>query len=344
MIIRPVTVEEKTRFNAAAGHPLQAWEWGAFRQANGQSVERFGIFDETGKLLQSIQVTFHDLPGGFGTVGYVPKGPLPDVAQLEALKEVGRRHRAVFIKLEPDALAPADAVEPFAPTEQLITEHGGKLGRTLFTRYTYILDLDKSPEALMEQMKSKTRYNVRLAKRKGVTIVEDTTEAGLESYLTLLRETTERQGFYAHNEAYFRTMWSTLKDTGMIRILKAEMNGKVLSTWVLFIFNGVAYYPYGASSREDRDVMANNLMMWEAMMLAKEAGCTEFDLWGALGLEPDPKHKWYGFHRFKEGYGPAHMQALPTYDLVLNAPVYAIFTWIDALRWTVLRLRASLGI
>src|SRR5690606_21918053 len=149
-----------------------------------------------------------------------PKGPMPDEAQLNALKEVGRRHGAVFIKLEPNQLAPIEAIDPFQAEIALLEKHGARPGRALFTRYTYLLDLDKSPEELMEQMKSKTRYNVRLAKRKGVTIVEDTTDAGLETYLELLRETTQRQGFYAHDEQYFRTMWATLKDTGMIRILK----------------------------------------------------------------------------------------------------------------------------
>lgn len=343
MIIRPVSLEEKARFNAAATHPLQSWEWGDFRQAQGQKVERLGVFTGNGDLKEAIQVTFHSIPYIGGAAGYFPKGAAPTVDTLEALKELGRRNNALFIKLEPNLAAPVAQEQPFFELEKTLEASGAVLGRPLFTRYTFTLDLTPTEEQLLENCKSKTRYNIRLAEKKGVQIVEDTSEQGLEDYLTLLKETTTRQGFYAHDDKYFRTMWQTIGQSGMIRILKAKYEDKVLSAWVLFMFNGVGYYPYGASSREHREVMANNLLMWEALKLAKREGCTSFDMWGALGPEPDPKHKWYGFHKFKEGYGAILQQTLPTYDLVVSSSMYKIFTMGDSLRWRILRLRAKLG-
>ncbi len=262
---------------------------------------------------------------------------------LGALKELGRRHQSVFIKLEPHLQAPIDAVEPFSDVLSVLEANDAKPGRSLFTRYTFVKDLSLDEDALMASFKSKTRYNIRLAEKKGVTIVEDTTIKGLEDYLRLLQETTSRQGFYAHGPEYFRTMWKVLGESGMLRILKAEYEGKVLSAWILFIFNGVGYYPYGASSREHREVMANNLLMWEALRLAKREGCTSFDMWGSLGPDADPNHKWFGFHKFKEGYDVQLVQSVPTHDLVVNAPLYPLVQFADAMRWKWLRLRAALG-
>lgn len=346
MIVRPVTIEEKDRFNEAAVHPLQTWEWGEFREANGQEVARLGMFDESGRLQDSLQVTFHAIPVLGGTAGYFPKGPKPNEAMLIALQDLGRKHGALFIKMEPNVHVPADGADEnsFAEFNELFTEYDARPAKHLFTPYSFVLDLTESQEELMSRMKSKTRYNVRLAQRKGVRVVEDTSEQGMEEYLRLLRETTNRQGFYAHDEKYFRTMWQTIGDSGMIRILKAEYEDTILAVWVLFFFQGVAYYPYGASSSEYREVMASNLMMWEAILLAKESGCQSFDMWGALGPDAPENHKWRGFHHFKEGYGAPLMLSLPTHDLVLNGPLYSLFTIADALRWQYLRLRARLGI
>ncbi|MCD8484509.1 peptidoglycan bridge formation glycyltransferase FemA/FemB family protein [Candidatus Woesebacteria bacterium] len=343
MIIRPITLEEKERFNAVAAHPLQSWEWGEFRQATGQSLERLGIFGDNGALEQALSVTFHKIPVLGGTAGYMPKGPRPTPEMLHALSEVGRRQGCVFIKLEPNVQAPVEAEQPFADLEEMLSNNSAQPGRSLFTRYTFVKDLSADEETMLAGFKSKTRYNIRLAERKGVEVVEDTTQAGLEEYIRLLEETTARQGFYAHGSDYFRTMWKVLCESGMLRILKATYEGKTLSAWILFLFNGVGYYPYGASSREHREVMANNLMMWEALKLAKREGCTSFDMWGSLGPNPDSNHKWYGFHKFKEGYDVELVQSLPTHDLVINSPIYSLFTLGDSLRWKWLRFRVAIG-
>ena len=112
-------------------------------------------------------------------------------------------------------------------------------------------------------MSSKTRYNVRLAMKKGVKVFEDSTDRGLEDYIKVLEETTSRQKFYAHTPDYFRKMWAELKDSGMMHIFKASYENQVLVTWIVFTFNGNLYYPYGASRDLHRDLMASNLIMWK---------------------------------------------------------------------------------
>lgn len=345
MIIRPIPQDERERYDEVVKHPLQSWAWGEFRRVQGQKVERLGVFDDNGNLIEGLQVTFHDLPVIGGTVGYLPKGPQPNAYHFPALRDLGKKHGAVFIKLEPNVMYPAGEQNYFNDTMKLLEENNARPGQALFTPYTFTLDLTPDPETIFENCKSKTRYNIRLARKKGVEIVEDTSEQGLEDYLRLLQETTDRQGFYAHDEQYFRTMWEHLgkQQTQMFRILKAMYEGKVISAWIIFLHNGVGYYPYGASSREHRDVMANNLLMWETLMLAKREGCTSFDMWGSLGPNPDPSHKWFGFHRFKEGYGATLMQSLGTHDLVLDFPKYTFFTLANKLRWAYLRTKARLS-
>jgi lipid II:glycine glycyltransferase (peptidoglycan interpeptide bridge formation enzyme) len=280
-------------------------------------------------------VTFHQLPLIGGTVGYLPKGALPTEDQLAILKELGQRHHAVFIKLEPSSPNDPEAVT-------FLLNKGLVPGRPLFTKYTFQLDLTPSEEDLFAKLESKTRYNVNVAYKKGVQIFENTTADGLEQHLKILKETTNRQGFYAHNPEYFRTMWQELKDKGMMRILEAHHEGKVLVSWIVFIFNNVLYYPYGASSSENRNVMASNLMMWEAIKYGKANGCTLFDMWGSLGPDPDKNHAWYGFHRFKKGYGGELIEFIGTFDYPLDYPKYQLFTILDTWRWRLLKLRAKL--
>jgi len=344
MLIRSFRNDEKQLFNTAVQHPLQTWEWGEFRKKTGVNVERFGLF-ENGKLKQSLQVTFHALPVIGKTAGYLPKGFMPDENQLSILKKIGLENNALFIKLEPDVSQPIAAANTgHKEIRKFLQDHSCQPGRPLFTKYTFELELNKTEEELFSQLSSKTRYNVKLASKKGVQIFENSTDEGLETYLKVLAETTNRQGFYAHTPDYFRQMWQELKTSGMMRIFNAVYENKVLVSWIMFIWNGKLYYPYGASSDQNREVMASNLMMWEMIRFGKNQGCSKFDMWGALGENPDPKNPWFGFHRFKKGYGGELKEFIGTYDLILDSTMYNLYRVAEDWRWKFLRLRKKLGI
>lgn len=343
MLTRPITLEEKAAFNARVAHPLQSWEWGEFRKKTGVAVERFGMYDH-GELVKGFQLTFHAIPVIGRTLGYLPKGPMPDEDLLSVLREVGAKHNALFIKLEPNVSHELDVAEATDRITKFLLEHQAVPGRPLFTKYTFQLDLTQSEEQLQEGLHSKTRYNINLARRKGVQIYENTSKAGMEQYVDILNETTKRQGFYAHTPAYFRTMWDALGTSGMLRIFEAHYEGVVLASWIMFVFNDTLYYPYGASRAVHREVMASNLLMWEMIRFGKANGCALFDMWGALGPEPDPKHPWFGFHKFKQGYGGQLKESIGTFDLMLDPPVYQLYKVAETVRWQVLRLRAKLKI
>lgn len=343
MVIRQLFSEEKKAFNAKVSHPLQSWEWGTFREKTGIAVRRFGIFNAD-KLTHGLQVFFHPIPKSTATIGYIPKGPLPTKEMFDELTAISKKHHCIFIKIEPNVLVDDPQllqqlnVATFSP--QALTHAFPKLRvskKPLFTPYTFHIDLTKSEDELLAQMNQKTRYNMRLAQKKGVKVVEDNSKEAFATYLRLSQETTKRQKFFAHNETYHKTLWNTLYPAGIAHLLTARYQGDILATWMLLLFNNVIYYPYGASTSKHREVMASNIMLWEAMRWGKKHNARLFDLWGALGPDADAKHKWYGFHKFKAGYGGKLVQFIGSYDYVFNPALYRLYTIGEKLRWAYLQ-------
>lgn len=323
MDIRPITQKQKTTYNRLVTHVIQSWQWGEFRKSLGIPVLRYGIY-QSGKLSKAFQITLHKIPFTNQYVGYLPKGPKPDKELAEALKKIGKEQKCAFIKLEPE-------VEEVTGNRLQVTDGFIKSPKPLFTRYNFILDLTKSEEELLKNMHPKTRYNIRIAQKHGVKVEERSDNEAFEIYLKLYFETTKRQSYHGHNEYYHRQVWQTLKDALMARLMIATFKDQPLTAWMLLNFKDTLYYPYGGSSKAYPEVMANNLVAWQAIKLGKKLGLKKFDMWGALGPAADSKNPWYGFHKFKRGYGGQLIEYIGTYDLVFNWPVYFMFTVIDKL-------------
>mgnify|MGYP001586836579 CR=1 FL=1 len=336
-MVREVVEVEREEFDKLASHPLQSWSWGEFREKTGVEVFRLGRYrEEKGEqtMVESAQVTFHKIPYLPWRIGYWPKGLPPSNEIVEAvLREAGNR-RAVMVTMEPNLLA---------GKKMVIDEIGKKFvmfpGRPLFTKWSFWLDLNKSEEELMEGMKSKTRYNVRYAERQGVKVVEDNSELAFEEYWKLTEETTKRQGFYAHSRKYHELMFKTMKEAGIAHLFRAVYKNKTLVSWIVFILNGVIYYPYGASTREYREVYPSDAMMWAVIKWGKKQGAEIFDMWGSPGPDPKPGDSWFGFHRFKMGFGAELVEFVGTYDLVVSRWFYPIYRIGNELRWGYLRLK-----
>jgi lipid II:glycine glycyltransferase (peptidoglycan interpeptide bridge formation enzyme) len=179
-----------------------------------------------------------------------------------------------------------------------------------------------------------------------VKVREDGSEKAFERYWELTYETTTRQGFFAHSASYHKRMWESLKRTttstrdGLTaHLLTATYDGKILVTWIVFVFHDTLYYPYGASSGEHREVMASTAMMWETIRWGKKMGLKKFDMWGSLGENADPKDSWFGFHRFKQGFGPELVEFVGSYDLVIHPMIYQLYRLADKARWFMLRFK-----
>ena len=302
-----------------ATHPLQTSFWEEFRREWGNEVveTKYGI------------LTLHKIPYTKFKIAMFEKGPAPTKNMLSDLKKIGHENNLIFIKLEPNCLKNDKLVK--------LMESGGAIqGRRLFTPTTFWIDLTPSEENLMKSFSSKTRYNIRLAERKGVTVKEDNSDKAFNKYLDLTRETIRRQGFYAHSEKYHRLMWSILKKAGIGHLLTATYQGEIITTWIIFVWKKFLYYPYGASTEKHKEVMANNLMMWEAIRFGKKLGLTTFDLWG--------REEGKGFTKFKEGYNPKVIEFLGSWDLVINRPAYFIYRLAEKIRWPALKVAASFGL
>lgn len=327
-----VTEKNKDQFNQVVSHPLQSYEWGEFRKTTGIKVIRRSLV-ENGKIKDGFTLTIHKVPKTKFTIGYLPKGNKPNKELLKELERIGKEEKCIFIQLEPNIIEIENLnLRPsFHP---------------LFTKFTFILDIDKAEEELLKNMHPKTRYNIKVAQKHNVNVYEDNSENAFKEYQKLTQETTNRQKFYAHTPSYHQKMWNTLKITTeknpnslTAHLLKAEYKNETLATWVLFIFHKTLYYPYGASSSKHRNVMASNLIMWEAIKFGKKHKLQKFDMWGALGNDPNHNDPWYGFHKFKEGYGAELTEFAGSYDLVINPTLYQLYKLADRTRWAYLRLR-----
>ncbi len=323
MDLRPITDKQKSQYNKLVTHVIQSWEWGEFKKILGIPLLRYGLY-KNGKLTRAFQLTLHKIPFTKKYVGYLPKSPAPDKELLEALRKIGRENDCVFVKIEPN-------VEQVTGYRKQATDGFIKSLKPLFTKYNFILDITKSEEELLKNMHPKTRYNIRVAQKHGVKVEERTDDEAFKIYLKLYFETTTRQGYYGHNEKYHTTVWESLKKAKLARLLIASYQDKPLTAWMLLNFKDTLYYPYGGSSKLHPEVMANNLIAWEAIKLGKKLNSKKFDMWGALGPDANTKDPWYGFHKFKTGYGGKLVEYPGTYDLVFNWPIYLMFTVIDKL-------------
>lgn len=343
MITRILYNEEKEQYNSCVVHPVQTWEWGDFQISQGHKVYRLGVFDGN-KMVSSYSVSFHKIPKTNYSIGTILRGPEVDDEMIKNIKKIAADENAIFVKFEPNVIqktynsSGSETIKPFD------MQFPGMMvsPKVVFYPYSFIVDLTKNEDKLLEDMHPKTRYNIKIANRYGVKIEEKTDDKGFETYLKLLFDTTKRQGFYLHTQDYHRELWKLLNPTGMVKIMLASYQGQVISAFMLFKLKDRLFYPYGASLDIYRQVMAPTLLMWESIKLGKSLKCKSFDLWGCLGPNAKEGEQGFGFHRFKQGFNGQLVQYVGTYDLVINEPLYKAYNLVDKYRWKLLRFKAKL--
>lgn len=336
IVVREIEDSEKDLYNAQVSHVVQSWEWGEFRKKTGLTLARVGHF-ENKKLTSAYQLTFHPVPIFGKTIGYLPKGPMLDKKMVDAIASIAVSKSASFVKIEPNVIVD-DKTRDRAYQKMLsIDSRIAVAKKSLFTKYNFLIDLTKPEGELFNNLHPKTRYNVGLGQRYGVQVYESTRDEDFQTYLSLYFATTKRQKYFGHTPAYHKLVWETLMPANMARVIIAKYNGKPLVAWMLFNFRDTLYYPYGGSSSEHREVMASNLICWEAIRLGKRLGLKIFDMWGALEQKASERDPWFGFHRFKAGYGPTHVEYIGTYDLILEPTLYKSLNFAEKFRWMYLK-------
>jgi peptidoglycan pentaglycine glycine transferase (the first glycine) len=334
-------------------HVLQSWAWGAFKSRQGWQAMPF-LFQSEGQTAAVAMVLRRRLPLLPASVLYVPRGPALDwhdaalAAQvLGELERLARRQGAILLKIDPDVYYP-DAAPAFSSRpacaphlSDLLRARGWQpSAQPIQFANTVLLDLEHSEEDLLASMKSKSRYNTRLARRRGVT-VRLGTGADLPLFFDLYAETAGRDGFPIRPRAYYLDAWASFLELGRARLLLAEVEGEAVAGLILLLFGPTAWYMYGASSTRHRERMPNNLLQWEAIRQAQEAGCSLYDLWGAPDRLDESDPMW-GVYRFKLGLGGELARGLGAWDFPARRTAYRLY--MDVIpRYVGLLRRRALG-
>lgn len=292
-------------------HLLQTGEWGELKSAFGWKPVRI-VNGEAG-----VQILFRKLPLGY-TIGYIPKAN-PAASLWQEIDIVCKQNRAIFLKLEPDLW------EGQKPDTWNLTLRNSP--HNIQPPRTILVDIRGSKEELLARMKQKTRYNIRLAEKKGVTV---RSWNDIESFHQMMLQTGGRDGFGVHSLDYYRRAYELLYPKDKCEILVAEYGGKPLAGLFVARNGNHAYYLYGASTEEERNRMPAYLLQWEAMKWAKARGCEEYDFWGVpdeeeATLETNFEKRrdgLWGVYRFKRGFGGQLKRAAQALDQVYNPLLY----------------------
>ncbi len=348
-------------------HFLQTYEWGQVKAKYGW-IPYYAVWTEDGKWkvesnIESLS-TFHSpivasalilkrqiLSRGLVArlcILYSPKGPLLDWSNeflrtrvLNDLQSFAKKQGAIFLKIDPDVVLGRGVPESNAdlsPRHAVLGEldrRGWKFSsEQIQFKNTVLINLSATEEEMIMRMKSKTRYNIRLAEKKGVTVRVGTLE-DLPALYKMYAETSVRDGFVIRDENYYMTVWKTFAPNPQSLItnyqlpsaipLIAEVDGEPVAAIFLFMFAGRAYYVYGMSRNAHREKMPTYLLQWDAIKRAKANGCAAYDLWGAPDVFDESDSMW-GVYRFKEGLSGEVIRTLGAYDFAPNKLWYKLYT------------------
>jgi peptidoglycan pentaglycine glycine transferase (the first glycine) len=292
---------------------------------------------------------------------YLPKGPLMDWENdslrkrvMDDLQVFAKKQGAIFLKCDPDVLLGVGVPDPEGETasgygKTVISDLTGKGWKyssdQIQFKNTVEIDLTVSSDDMLARMKQKTRYNIRLAEKKGVTVRAGTMD-DLPMLYKMYAETSIRDGFVIRDEEYYRTVWETFMKKPVkngqpyAEPLIAEVDGDAVAAIFVFYFGKRAYYIYGMSRDIHREKMPTYLLQWEAMKRAKDAGCKIYDLWGAPDEFNDSDSMW-GVYRFKEGLGGQVVRTLGAWDYAPNSLWYRMYSEIIPRVLDVMRSRGK---
>lgn len=287
---------------------LQSKEWEELQESIGRKTWRIN-----GALLLK-----HDLPFGFNYL-YCPRPDFSDKQQetrdkfLDKVGEIAKTGKSIFLKI--------DSVENL--NLSLAT---CRLSPSLQPRNTIILDIKKSEEELLREMHEKTRYNIRLAERRGVKVGGENRPSAFKEFWKLLEETAGRDSFYTHERQYYRKLLRAQSENFSNELFFAEYQGEILAAAIINFYGNVATYLHGASSRKNKEMMAPHLLHWRIIQEAKKRGLGQYDFWGV-----DEK-KWPGVTRFKEGFSGDIVEYPLSVDIIYRPILYKIYRLARKLR------------
>ncbi|MCA9971280.1 MAG: peptidoglycan bridge formation glycyltransferase FemA/FemB family protein [Anaerolineales bacterium] len=320
-------------------HALQSWTWGAFKARWGWEMRPalLTVAESSWEPLAAAMILKRRVPRLPFSILYVPKGPILDYNDralrqqvLAQLERIARQERAIFIKIDPEVvLAWGEAGERPSPVggsfvKELRARGWRFSADQIQFRNTVELPLEADEEGLLAAMKSKTRYNIRLAGRKGIQVRQGT-PADFPALVAMYQETAVRDGFAIRPPAYYLDIWQAFWDAGMACPLLAEYAGAPIAGVLLVRYGERVIYMYGASTERERSRMPNHLLQWEAIRWAKAQGARVYDFWGAPDEFVETDRMW-GVWRFKQGFSGEVVRHIGAWDYVARPFWYWMYT------------------
>ncbi|WMJ73875.1 peptidoglycan bridge formation glycyltransferase FemA/FemB family protein [Cytophagaceae bacterium ABcell3] len=353
-----VNVDPKPINDITSSHILQQTSyWGHVKQKQGWDANAYDvkiILEEEGevgrKKVEDDLLIVSQKIGESSEIAYIPYGPknIPAEGQqgnvLEELSENLREHlpdETILIRYDLPWGSPYAQEEDFCdengmwlgPPEPRVREFRMNFGTNqwnlrkaptdVLPSSTFLINLSLSEEKLLQQMKPKTRYNIRLAYKKGAHVYE-AGEEGLPIWYDLHCQTAERNKIISSDRDFFKTLLQAKEECPgdtCIKFLIAEVEGNPLAAMFLIISGGRATYLYGASSNKYRQYMGAYALQWQAIKTAKSLGCVEYDMFG-VAHRPDPSHPMYGLYKFKSGFGGNLHHREGCWDYPLDESMY----------------------
>jgi peptidoglycan pentaglycine glycine transferase (the first glycine) len=312
---------------------LQSAEWLRLQEAVGKSTLPF----EEGDFVANGIV--HALPV-VGQYVYVPRGPQQSNDQspnsnfqkgMQQLIELAEKKEVKWVRVEPETEGILEEIKKLVPYKVVRAPHD------MQPREVFKIDITKTEEELLVGMKSKTRYNIRLAEKRGVKVFVTREEKYIENFLDLITATSGRKGITSHPKSYYQQFFQTLPED-MCRLFVAEYEGVVVAANIVIVYGNTATYLHGGTADVHRDVMAPYLLQWEQIKMAKALGCMQYDFGGIKtenNQQPTINSKqllkyrsdWSGITKFKMGFSPNTAPTVfpGTYDIVLDSAVYFLY-------------------
>jgi len=292
---------------------LQSWEWGEFQKKFGNKIFRFGL-EREGQIKFALQLIKKSLPFGKAYF-YAPRVVVKNLSEEELkfffnkIDILAKKENIIFLRYELTGLK--------------IQNSKFKILKTIDiqAKKTLILGISGSEEEILNSMHQKTRYNIRLAKKRGV-MVREGSENDFENFWKIMEETSARDGFRLHSKNYYQEMIKLEN----VKLLIAEYEDKIIAGVILSFFGDMGSYIHGASANEYRNMMAPHVLQWEAIRLSRTKGCDYYDFNGI-----DEK-KWPGVTKFKIGFGGETIEYPGTFDLVFSYLWYNIYKVVRKIR------------
>jgi len=337
--------DERVLANPDGGNVLQLRAFGEFKRAHGWRPEY--VLHEVADAAGGVGAADAAAPGGrrelavlylvrraplFGELWYAPKGPgVASAAQLGSVLADFSAPGAFLLKVESELAAGGDTGTAGDGVERELAALG--LRKAAFdlqmNRSTVIVDLRPSEDDIIDSFKQKTRYNIRLAERKGVTVeAVELTPANEAKMLELMRATQARGGFFMRDDAYVTGLWREYAAAGQGQLFFASFEGQVLAGAFVLHAGAKGLYKDGGSVREHTDLQPPYALHWFIMRWLKQRGVTEYDLHGTPSAElaDDPKHPLAGLAKFKTGFNPdSVIDYVGVYDLPLKPLRYKLW-------------------